>query len=111
MYKLLKIVNNKNVLLLRNKLIINNNTKLLTQCKSLHIFNSQSTISKVILFNKYCTQFPKVESLGTSQIDLNTFDNVCTDTLESLCDYFEELCETTPHLKSADVTYSVRIYF
>lgn len=44
-----------------------------------------------------------------SQIDPLKFEEVCEDTLESLCDYFEELIENSIHLKGADVTYGVKI--
>uniref|UniRef100_A0AAG5D1B5 ferroxidase n=1 Tax=Anopheles atroparvus TaxID=41427 RepID=A0AAG5D1B5_ANOAO len=43
--------------------------------------------------------------IATSLIDSVTFETVCSDTLESLCDYFEELIDATPALKSADVTF------
>uniref|UniRef100_A0A2M4CYN1 ferroxidase n=1 Tax=Anopheles darlingi TaxID=43151 RepID=A0A2M4CYN1_ANODA len=39
-------------------------------------------------------------------IDPVTFEVVCSDTLESLCDYFEELIEGTSSLSQADVMYS-----
>lgn len=40
-------------------------------------------------------------------IDAVTYDKVCTETLEALYDYFEELLERIPHLKSPDITYGV----
>ncbi|XP_055586506.1 frataxin homolog, mitochondrial [Uranotaenia lowii] len=43
--------------------------------------------------------------LATSLIDSATYEVVCSETIESLCDYFEELVEECPHLKAADVTY------
>ena len=45
--------------------------------------------------------------VGTQLLDLVTFETVCADTLESLCDYFEEIVESDPKLKSPDITYSV----
>uniref|UniRef100_A0A2M4C0Z6 ferroxidase n=1 Tax=Anopheles marajoara TaxID=58244 RepID=A0A2M4C0Z6_9DIPT len=39
-------------------------------------------------------------------IDPVTFEAVCSETLESLCDYFEELVEETSTLTQADVMYS-----
>lgn len=41
------------------------------------------------------------------QTDSFKFEQVCEETLESLCDYFEELVETSSHLKGADVLYGV----
>lgn len=40
-------------------------------------------------------------------LDAVTYDKVCTETLEALYDYFEELLERIPHLKSPDITYGV----
>ncbi|XP_035792006.1 frataxin homolog, mitochondrial-like [Anopheles albimanus] len=42
----------------------------------------------------------------TPSIDPVTFEAVCSETLESLCDYFEELVEETSSLTQADVMYS-----
>ena len=43
-------------------------------------------------------------------LSLKLYDDVCTETLEQLTDYFEEVLETTNCLDSApDVMYSVRI--
>ena len=42
------------------------------------------------------------------QMDLQTFESLCSDTLESLTDYFEEVVEADPKLAKADVAYSVR---
>lgn len=41
-------------------------------------------------------------------VDVNTFERVCEETLDSLSEYFEELIESAPHLESADVSYGVR---
>ncbi|XP_058055400.1 frataxin homolog, mitochondrial [Anopheles bellator] len=46
------------------------------------------------------------DSIPTSPINSATFEAVCSDTLESLCDYFEEMVEETTSLNQADVTYS-----
>lgn len=59
----------------------------------------------------YCST-PKsdpVDPVGTALLDLVIYESVCSDTLEGLCEYFDDLVESTPHLKSADVNYSVRI--
>lgn len=42
-------------------------------------------------------------------MDLATFESLSSETLESLTDYFEELVESDPKLKNADIEYSVRL--
>lgn len=44
-------------------------------------------------------------------MDLLTFESLCSETLESLTDYFEVLVETDQRLKSADIEYSVSFKF
>ncbi|KAG7308262.1 hypothetical protein JYU34_006941 [Plutella xylostella] len=41
-----------------------------------------------------------------TEVDHVVFEQICNETLESLCDYFEELVESAPHLKGADITFS-----
>lgn len=53
----------------------------------------------------YCTV--QSSEIGAALIDLVTYETVCSDTLEGLCEYFEILVEGTPHLKTGDVMYSV----
>uniref|UniRef100_A0A182T116 ferroxidase n=1 Tax=Anopheles maculatus TaxID=74869 RepID=A0A182T116_9DIPT len=43
--------------------------------------------------------------IATSLIDSVTFVAVCSDTLESLVDYFEQIIDETSTLKNPDVTY------
>ncbi|XP_039961488.1 frataxin homolog, mitochondrial [Bactrocera neohumeralis] len=38
-------------------------------------------------------------------VDSNTYERVCSETLDALCDYFEELTENAQNLSSCDVTY------
>uniref|UniRef100_A0A1B0DEG0 ferroxidase n=1 Tax=Phlebotomus papatasi TaxID=29031 RepID=A0A1B0DEG0_PHLPP len=52
----------------------------------------------------YCTV--QSSEIGAALIDLVTYETVCSDTLEGLCEYFEILVEGTPHLKTGDVMYS-----
>jgi hypothetical protein len=40
-------------------------------------------------------------------MDLVTFEGLCSEALESLTDYFEEIVEADPKLQNADVAYSV----
>lgn len=48
------------------------------------------------------------DPVGTALLDLVSFESICSDTLEGLCEYFEDLVEAAPHLKNADITYGVR---
>ncbi|GAB0091371.1 Frataxin homolog, mitochondrial [Sergentomyia squamirostris] len=61
-----------------------------------------------VMPNRFRKEFCTVHSdpIGTALIDLVTYETVCSDTLEGLCEYFEELVEGTSHLKSGDVMYS-----
>lgn len=42
-----------------------------------------------------------------SPLNALTFIQVCDETLDSLCEYFEELVENSKHLKNSDVEFSV----
>lgn len=57
------------------------------------------------LTSKFSSQPP--DFVGTQLLDLMTFESVCSDTLESLCDYFEEIVESDAKLNAPDITYSV----
>lgn len=47
------------------------------------------------------------DPVGSALLDLLSFETICSDTLEGLCEYFDEIVELAPHLKNADITYSV----
>lgn len=42
-----------------------------------------------------------------NELDPLRFNEVCCETLESLCDYFEEIVESNSHFKNSDVVYGV----
>lgn len=44
---------------------------------------------------------------SSDTVDPLVFEEICNETLESLCDYFEEIVEQSAHFKGADVTFSV----
>ena len=44
-------------------------------------------------------------------LDAASYDKVCTETLDSLCYYFEEITEGASNLGSTDVTYGVSHLF
>lgn len=67
---------------------------------------------------KYSCNYPSIRRISASSdnlqeehIDPVVFEEVCNETLESLCDHFEELIDQDPSLKGADVTYSVSKVF
>ncbi|CAB3257861.1 unnamed protein product [Arctia plantaginis] len=45
-------------------------------------------------------------STQVCDIEPAVFEEICSETLESLCDYFEEIVESDPNLKGADITYT-----
>jgi len=60
-----------------------------------------------------CEEFTANRRLFSSQIETEstldgvTYERVCSDTLDALCDYFEELTENASELQGTDVAYSV----
>ncbi|XP_017034594.1 frataxin homolog, mitochondrial [Drosophila kikkawai] len=42
----------------------------------------------------------------SSSLDSATYERVCSETLDALCDYFEELTENAADLQGSDVAYS-----
>ncbi|XP_053668666.1 frataxin homolog, mitochondrial [Anopheles marshallii] len=55
-------------------------------------------------YRSYSSMNPN-DFIATSLIDSVTFVAVCSDTLESLVDYFEQIVDETSTLKNPDVTY------
>ncbi|XP_049297513.1 frataxin homolog, mitochondrial [Anopheles funestus] len=55
-------------------------------------------------YRPYSSMNPN-DFIATSLIDSVTFVTVCSDTLESLVDYFEQIIDETNTLKNPDVTY------
>lgn len=55
-------------------------------------------------------QFASTPSSQVSDVDQAVFEEICNETLESLCEYFEEIVDSSPNLKGADVTFSVSIH-
>uniref|UniRef100_A0A182W5L1 ferroxidase n=1 Tax=Anopheles minimus TaxID=112268 RepID=A0A182W5L1_9DIPT len=55
-------------------------------------------------YRSYSSMNPN-DFIATSLIDSVTFVTVCSDTLESLVDYFEQIIDETNTLKNPDVTY------
>lgn len=54
---------------------------------------------------RYGNPMPPSVDLNEALIDANTYEIVCNETLERLCEYFEEITETDPDLAESDVVY------
>lgn len=82
---------------------INNFTPvLLNRCVPINICKASSCLPNRTFFRNTSN------SSQTSEIvDPIVYEEICNETLESLCDYFEEIVEQSSNLKGADVTYSV----
>ncbi|XP_054728062.1 frataxin homolog, mitochondrial [Anastrepha obliqua] len=56
-------------------------------------------------FRNFATTNNNKDGIDESNVDSNTYERVCSETLDALCDYFEELIENSKTLSSSDVTY------
>lgn len=90
-----------------NKINTNRTIKYLTSnSRTTTITYSNNNNRSRILFN-----INRNESTITNinnEISTTLFEQVCSETLDSLNDFFEDLVDSTPHLKTADITYSVK---
>lgn len=88
---------------LRPKLIICRNFAITKQCAVNKLLRER--ISHNTAFATQALQFSSDASTITiTQLDYEKF---CVETLDSLCDYIEELVESVNHLSSADVLNKV----
>jgi hypothetical protein len=56
----------------------------------------------------FCSVFSKSpEYSDVAQMDLVKFEQLCGTAIDSLTEYFEEVIDSDPTLKKADVAYSV----
>lgn len=61
-----------------------------------------------VVCSRYFSQFSKSPDYSeVPLLDLATYEDVSSVTLESLCDYFEGLVEADSKLQLADIEYSV----
>ena len=72
-----------------------------------HCPRVSSKISSLSFDRQFSSSPPTPE---VSDVDQAVFEEICNETLESLCDYFEEIVDASPNLKGADVTFSVSTY-
>lgn len=71
------------------------------------LLNRKPFYASHTVFNLNKRLFTQQDPVGTALLDLVSYETICSDTLEGLCEYFDELVESAPHLKNADITYSV----
>ncbi|EDW82618.1 uncharacterized protein Dwil_GK10087 [Drosophila willistoni] len=69
--------------------------------------STQSTYSSHNRPDYQCRRFygNQKEDAAESHLDTATYERVCSETLDALCDYFEELTENANDLKGSDVSY------
>lgn len=89
--------------------LFKNNKSSISTWQNLKIYKHNLKNVQHIINNKYFNTLPPIDPIGKGLLDINTFEVVCSDTIESLCDYFEELVESTNHLINSDITYGVYI--
>ncbi|CAO1332013.1 unnamed protein product [Diamesa serratosioi] len=72
------------------------------------IVKSPQRLNKTnVVCSRYFSQFSKSPDYSEAPLlDLATYEDVSSVTLESLCDYFEGLVEADPKLQLADIEYS-----
>lgn len=76
--------------------------------KPFHATQTVSDLNKRLFSSgKLPQETASQDMVGTALLDLVSYETICSDTLEGLCEYFDELVELAPHLKNADITYSV----
>ncbi|KPJ03396.1 Frataxin-like, mitochondrial [Papilio xuthus] len=81
---------------------VNNFTPvILNRCVPLNTCNTTSCLP-----NRTFLRNTSNISQTSGLVDPIVYEEICNETLESLCDYFEEIVERSPNLKGADVTYS-----
>ncbi|XP_004523972.1 frataxin homolog, mitochondrial [Ceratitis capitata] len=73
---------------------------------SAKVFKTIATNHENLLTSRsFTSASQKSDSRNENILDTNTYERVCNETLDTLCDYFEELIEDAKVLSSSDVTY------
>lgn len=83
-----------------------------TLVSSLYCYSLQKTcktLNFVISTRQLASSSHEIET--SDNIDPVVYDKICTETLESLYEYFDELVDQSSNLKGADVTFSVSNIF
>lgn len=87
--------------------LLKNNQSSITTMQNIKIYKHNLQIFQNFVNNKEFNTLPPIDPIGKGILDINTFEVVCSDTIEALCDYFEELVESSSHLQNSDITYGV----
>lgn len=94
-------------------------TSLIRFAGSRQLFNATTILNKKLTKQLKFEQQPSIinrRGYGDDQNQLNpnttvldsaTYEKISSETLESLSDYFEQLIESTAHLKNTDTNFSV----
>lgn len=88
------------------RLEINNFTAVAGQ-KTLCVAASPRNKDISTYFREYSSNPTSDHQPQATEVDPLVYDQICSETLESLSDYFEELVESSSIFKGADITYSV----
>ncbi|XP_018792975.1 PREDICTED: frataxin homolog, mitochondrial [Bactrocera latifrons] len=68
--------------------------------------NSTSSFPQVLSTHRlFASTTESKDDINATLVDSNTYERVCSETLDALCDYFEELTENAQNVSSCDVTY------
>lgn len=70
------------------------------------LVKAQVTSCKKVFVNLKIN-FSSTKELHAADVDPVVFEEYCSNTLESLCEYFEDLIEQSSNFKGADVIFSV----
>ncbi|KAM3967310.1 frataxin [Aphomia sociella] len=94
----------KNILRIRqtfiHKQIYNHSYPIVRQCSRILKSEPAKIYTPTRLFSD------KTTNVESSSVNPAYFEEICNETLESLCEYFEELVEQSSNLRGADITYS-----
>lgn len=84
--------------------------KPLKSCRSFALWKKCAVQSMLYQKSSHSTEFLTQAhrfSLDAATISQNDYEKFCVETLDSLCDYIEELVESVDHLSTADVLNKV----
>lgn len=72
------------------------------------VYPAIASSKKIIFCSKnYSSSNKPTEHVVDSVLDQATYEGVCSETLDAINDYFEQLLESTDKLPGSDISYSV----
>lgn len=75
------------------------------------VYPAIAASNKINFLNKnYSSSNKPTEHVVDSVLDQVTYERVCSETLDAINDYFEQLLESTDNLPGSDISYSVGLY-